>query len=223
VHDPLLSFDPEPATVPQATSAPQIVPPLPTGSARQIVRTAQPIQVRREQQPRHRTNARAPRATRTTSLWVFGFGLVVGALITLVLSRTAVESKPPIASPQPAIARQAPAAATPVSVQAPTAPVALGTTSTTIDVTSPTPPLEARRRAAANGFRGSLVVNSQPRGASVFINGELAGRTPLVLSALPAGSRAVRVRLDGYSAWSRAVRVVANQSTTVLADLKPVE
>jgi hypothetical protein len=34
-----------------------------------------------------------------------------------------------------------------------------------------------------------------------------------------AGSRAVRVDLDGYSRWSRGVSVAANQSTTVSAKL----
>lgn len=75
----------------------------------------------------------------------------------------------------------------------------------------------AKRRAT--GHVGTLSVQSLPQGASVFINNEYAGQTPLVLRAVPAGSRAVRLRLDGYDAWSRGVRVVANQSTTVKAQL----
>jgi hypothetical protein len=83
---------------------------------------------------------------------------------------------------------------------------------------APAPRLEASPRAP--GHRGTLVVTSQPGGARVFVNNRLAGQTPLVMNALPAGSRAVRLSLDGYAAWSRGVSVVANQSTTISATLE---
>jgi hypothetical protein len=67
--------------------------------------------------------------------------------------------------------------------------------------------------------RGRLVVTSRPRGAQVFINNRLAGRTPLDMRALPIGSRAIRLKLEGYDPWSRGVSVVANESTTVVAQL----
>jgi hypothetical protein len=67
-----------------------------------------------------------------------------------------------------------------------------------------------------------LIVTSQPGGASVFVNNRLAGRTPLVMNAVPAGSRAIRLNLDGYDAWSRGVSVVANQSTTITAKLETI-
>lgn len=70
------------------------------------------------------------------------------------------------------------------------------------------------------GHRGTLIVTSQPVGASVYVNNRLAGRTPLVMKAVPAGSRAVRLSLDGYAAWSRGVSVVANESTTITAKLE---
>jgi hypothetical protein len=53
----------------------------------------------------------------------------------------------------------------------------------------------------------------------VFINGNRAGTTPLVLRNLPVGSRAVRVNMAGYERWSRAIQVVANQRTEVNAIL----
>ena len=71
----------------------------------------------------------------------------------------------------------------------------------------------------ASGYRGTLIVTSKPRGASVFVNGKLKGQTPLVLRGQSAGSRAVRLDLDGYAAWSRGVQVVADQSTTIDARL----
>ena len=69
-------------------------------------------------------------------------------------------------------------------------------------------------------FRGSLVVNSRPSGASVFLNGRSVGRTPLVLRNQAAGSRAVRVALDGYEPWSSAVQVIADTETHLRAELK---
>jgi PEGA domain len=69
-------------------------------------------------------------------------------------------------------------------------------------------------------FRGSLVVNSRPSGARVSLNGRSVGRTPLVLRNQPAGSRAVRVDLDGYEPWSSAVRVVADTETRLRAELR---
>ncbi len=75
---------------------------------------------------------------------------------------------------------------------------------------------------AATGYRGALEVDSQPAGATVFVNGQPAGRTPLVLSSLPVGSRAIRIELSGYRPWSQSVRVVADRSARVLARLDAV-
>lgn len=90
---------------------------------------------------------------------------------------------------------------------------AAGRPAVTPAAASPAPP-------RPSGHRGTLIVRSQPIGASVFVNNRLAGTTPLVLNALPVGSRAVRLSLDGYAPWSRAVSVVTNQSTTVSAKLQ---
>jgi hypothetical protein len=70
-------------------------------------------------------------------------------------------------------------------------------------------------------FLGSIAVSSTPQGASVFVNGRQVGTTPVVLSDLPVGSRALRLTLAGYDAWSASVRVVAGQDTTVSAALRP--
>ena len=67
---------------------------------------------------------------------------------------------------------------------------------------------------------GSLVVNSLPSGARVFVNGRSVGETPLVLRDQPAGSRAIRVALDGYEPWSSAVQVIADSETRLRAELK---
>jgi hypothetical protein len=76
-----------------------------------------------------------------------------------------------------------------------------------------------RPRAVVPALRGTLIVTSTPRGARVYVNNQLAGQTPLVMRDLAAGSRALRLDLDGYARWSRGVQVVADQSTTVAAQL----
>jgi hypothetical protein len=70
------------------------------------------------------------------------------------------------------------------------------------------------------GFRGSLSVSSSPQGAQVFVNGVSVGVTPLLLQDQAVGSRVVRVELVGHERWSSAVRIVANQRTSAVAQLR---
>jgi hypothetical protein len=70
-------------------------------------------------------------------------------------------------------------------------------------------------------YRGSLLLNSSPPGARVFIGGQPVGSTPLELNSIPVGSRAVRIESPGYQPWSAAVQVVADQRTRVTATLTP--
>ncbi|MGH9255535.1 MAG: PEGA domain-containing protein [Vicinamibacterales bacterium] len=76
-------------------------------------------------------------------------------------------------------------------------------------------PPAPRQRA----FRGSLHIQSVPSGARVLMNSRYVGTTPLLLQNLPVGSRAVRLSLAGHDVWSRAVQVVANRRTAVVAPL----
>jgi PEGA domain len=76
-------------------------------------------------------------------------------------------------------------------------------------------------RQAASQPVGTLVVNSEPAGASVSINGVPQGLTPVTVPKVRAGSRVVRVDLPGYQTWSWAVPVVANQHTPLRIKLQP--
>jgi hypothetical protein len=69
-------------------------------------------------------------------------------------------------------------------------------------------------------FIGVLVVDSRPSGASVFVDGRLAGTTPVEVSSVDAGSHALRLELDGYRRWTSAVRVVAGERNRVTASLE---
>jgi hypothetical protein len=77
------------------------------------------------------------------------------------------------------------------------------------------------QRAVAAQFQGTLLVESVPARAQVFVDRQALGPTPLRFSQLSAGSHVVRVEADGYEPWSAAVRVVADQRTRVTAQLRP--
>jgi PEGA domain-containing protein/protein kinase-like protein len=72
----------------------------------------------------------------------------------------------------------------------------------------------------ADRFSGTLVVDSRPSGAQVYVDGRLVGNTPIALSEVRAGEHAVRIERDGYRRWSSSVRVVAAERNRVTASLE---
>jgi hypothetical protein len=74
---------------------------------------------------------------------------------------------------------------------------------------APAPTARAAAAPAAASFVGSLEVVSEPEGATVIMNGQPVGTTPLELEGVRAGSHALTVDLDGYRRWSTAVTVVS--------------
>jgi hypothetical protein len=101
--------------------------------------------------------------------------------------------------------------------------MAAGSSAGRVAPAEPTTPATIESAPVAPGrpgaFRGSLAVRSEPSGARVFVRDQSVGVTPVVLTDLPIGSRAVRIEADGYQDWSGAVQVVANQQTQVRARL----
>jgi PEGA domain-containing protein len=151
----------------------------------------------------------------TITVSAFACGVVVGGSAVWLSGASRQATVEPTASQQ--TAREVPRTA-----GSPVAPVATAFAETPVVriAESRTPaaiPAAGTRRPP---FRGSLVVNSRPSGARVFVNGRSVGQTPLVLRNQPAGSRAIRVALDGYEPWSSAVQVVADTETRLRAELK---
>jgi len=64
-------------------------------------------------------------------------------------------------------------------------------------------------------FKGHLVVDSVPTGATVLINQRPAGTTPLHVTDYPAGSYAVWVEREGYERWTAGVLVQADKTTRI--------
>ena len=80
---------------------------------------------------------------------------------------------------------------------------------------TPTGDLGTRPGAAETG---SLDVASRPAGARVLVDGEFTGATPTRLD-LPVGRHEVRIELDGYQVWSKAVVVTSDEGESVAASL----
>ena len=68
---------------------------------------------------------------------------------------------------------------------------------------------------------GTLFVDSRPTGASVFVDGELVGVTPLIVQELIVGSHEVRIVGDGYRPWLSTIQVEDGQRSRVAASLEP--
>jgi len=69
--------------------------------------------------------------------------------------------------------------------------------------------------AATPAAEGGLSVVTDPAGASVYINGESKGITPLQLDRIAAGEHRITVVKDGYLENSRVVRVEAGQRQAI--------
>jgi hypothetical protein len=65
-----------------------------------------------------------------------------------------------------------------------------------------------------------LVVESRPAGAAVFVDGRLAGQTPLSLPDVRVGSHAVRIERAGYRIWTASVSISAGEQNRVTASLE---
>jgi hypothetical protein len=84
-------------------------------------------------------------------------------------------------------------------------------------LSGPNAPSHDRPQPIVPQYVGSLVVESQPSGAQVFLNQEPVGVTPLLLSTVRARTYAIRLDLEGYERWSRGIYVVMDEKTSVTA------
>jgi len=82
-----------------------------------------------------------------------------------------------------------------------------------------TPPPIARAEPVT--YVGTLSIDAAPSG-EVFLDREDAGRTPLRLDKLRAGSHLVWIEREGYQRWTRVVQVRADSITHLSAELEPL-
>ena len=68
---------------------------------------------------------------------------------------------------------------------------------------------------------GSLLVTSRPSQAQVFVDDNLIGTTPFLLSNVEAGVRHLRIELSGYKTWTTSVQLEPGARLRVSASLEP--
>jgi hypothetical protein len=68
---------------------------------------------------------------------------------------------------------------------------------------------------------GSLLINSNPQGANVFLDNACVGITPLTIPSVSAGSHALLLRLAGYTDYSTTLTISPGQAVQVQASLAP--
>lgn len=69
---------------------------------------------------------------------------------------------------------------------------------------------------------GEIDVSSSPSNANVYLDSVYVGTTPYALTEVTPGSHVIKVSKDGYSDWSKIVKVTADDTTTVTADLSAI-
>ena len=101
-----------------------------------------------------------------------------------------------------------PLSPTPTPTVTPTTPIS-PTPTTTISPTATTTPTPT----------GTLAVFSVPTNAVVMVDNVFAGRTPLFISGVTAGTHRLEVDKEGYHSYEVQVNVQAGSTTTVIANL----
>ena len=67
---------------------------------------------------------------------------------------------------------------------------------------------------------GTLVIESRPSGATVFVDGRRMGTTPMSLPDLSPGTRRIRLELAGFNPWVTTAEVLAGTRARVAASLE---
>ena len=66
---------------------------------------------------------------------------------------------------------------------------------------------------------GSIVAETRPPGAAVWLDRRLVGQTPVSIPDVPAGAHRIEFRLDGYRTWITTVEVAPATQARVAASL----
>jgi PEGA domain len=70
---------------------------------------------------------------------------------------------------------------------------------------------------------GKLHVRTSPPGATIFVDGEQLGTSPIILTDLRSGRHQVRAAMPGYKGTIRYIRIGADASEIVEWRLEPVQ
>ncbi|MHC4321252.1 MAG: PEGA domain-containing protein, partial [Planctomycetota bacterium] len=67
---------------------------------------------------------------------------------------------------------------------------------------------------------GSIMVKSEPPSAVIYLDNDNIGVTPAIITQILPGKYKVKIKMDGYDAWSQSVDVKANKETSLTAVLQ---
>ena len=70
---------------------------------------------------------------------------------------------------------------------------------------------------------GSVSVESSPTDGYVYVNGDLVGKTPYVVTGLSSGDHEFMVTMNGYYNWKKTVNVVEGEQLSLYAVLQPID
>jgi PEGA domain len=68
---------------------------------------------------------------------------------------------------------------------------------------------------------GQLHVRTSPPGATIFVDGEQLGTSPIILTDLRSGRHEVRVAMPGYKGANRYIRIIADSREILEWRLEP--
>jgi serine/threonine-protein kinase len=139
---------------------------------------------------------------------------------------TAAERRIVLSSSRPSSSLIVPLAKTPVSPKpnvrqsadaAPASPKPGTRPSAEAGLASPKP------AATAVAEVGSLLIESRPTGANVFMDGRAVGKTPANLPEVKAGDHAVRLELTGHRQWTTSFKVMGGTPNRIGASLEKID
>jgi hypothetical protein len=79
---------------------------------------------------------------------------------------------------------------------------------------------ETSLNAILQGKNGSIIVESEPTNAKIFVDNDYIGVTPAEICQVVPGRYAVNIKKDGYDIWKQMVVVEANKKISLTAILK---
>jgi serine/threonine-protein kinase len=81
-------------------------------------------------------------------------------------------------------------------------------------------PPEAPASASAAATTGALMIESRPRGATVYVDGKFSGTTPMLMEGLDIGDHMVSIEAEGYRPWSSSVRIGSGERSRIAVSLE---
>jgi hypothetical protein len=80
-------------------------------------------------------------------------------------------------------------------------------------------PSKAAPQTPSKGETGTLVVDSRPDGATIFLDGKRIGTTPLTLD-VKVGQYTVGLDIPGYKRWASTVKINSGERSRLAASLE---